>query len=113
MKYTEGLKKNDDFRNVYKNGRSKSHPLLILYVKENGTETNRLGVVVSKKVGNSVVRHRIKRLIKENYRLGEESFKKGCDIIFVGRSSAKEAGFYEIRSAMQTLAQRMSILEEQ
>ena len=110
MKYTEGLKKNDDFRSAYKNGRVKSHPLLTLYVKENRTETNRLGVVVSKKVGNSVVRHRVKRLVKENYRLSEQEYKRGYDLIFVARPDAKTAGFYEIKEAVEALLQRMNLL---
>ena len=111
MKYTEGLKKNDDFRTVYKTGRAKSHPLFILYVKENGTESNRLGVVVSKKIGNSVVRHRVKRLVKETYRLNEERFKRGYDLVFVARVPAKEAGFYEIEEAQLFLMRKQDLLD--
>ena len=64
MKYTESLKKNRDFQQVYKKGTSFANRYLVMYVMDNGLEINRVGISVSKKVGNSVVRHRVKRLIK-------------------------------------------------
>ena len=74
MRFSESLKKNKDFQNVYKNGRSCANSYLVMYVLENGTERNRVGISVSKKVGNSIVRHRLTRLIRESYRLSEECF---------------------------------------
>ena len=65
MKHSESLKKNIYFQNVYKNGKSYANKYLVMYVLNNNTEENRLGISVSKKVGNSVVRHRITRLIRE------------------------------------------------
>ena len=109
MVFTTGLKKNEDFRDVYQNGRSRSHSALVLYVKKNETEENRLGVVVSKKVGNSVIRHRIKRLVKENYRLSETSYKKGYDLVFVARKSAAEADYYRIGRAMSALRSQLDV----
>ena len=64
MIFTEGLKKNSDFREVYDRGRSKANRYLVVYVKENGSLKNRLGVSISKKVGNSVYRHYFKRCVK-------------------------------------------------
>ena len=75
MKYSESLKKNRDFQHVYRNGTSKANRYLVMYVLENQHMKNRLGISVSKKVGNSVVRHRITRLIRECYRLNEDLFK--------------------------------------
>lgn len=95
MIFTLPLKKNDDFRTVYKKGRSKAERFLILYTMKNGMEKSRLGVSVSKKVGNSVVRHRVKRLIKECYRLRENMFINGIDIIFLARKGAGELDFRE------------------
>ena len=77
MIFTESLKNNRDFQVVYKNGKSFANKYLVMYVLENGTGCNRLGISVSKKVGNSVVRHRVKRLIKESYRLHEGIFNSG------------------------------------
>lgn len=100
----DSLKKNTDFQNVYRKGRSYGNRLLVMYVLKNGLESNRVGISVSKKVGNSVVRHHLTRLIRENYRLREEMFNSGLDIVVIARISAKEAGFHEIESALMHLA---------
>ena len=80
MLYTESLKKSKDFQLVYKSGNSFANKYLVMYKMKNDMEENRLGISVSKKVGNSVVRHRITRLIRESYRLNEEKFEKGYDL---------------------------------
>ena len=80
MKFSESLKSNRDFKNVYSSGKSYANKYLVMYVLKNNTEENRLGISVSKKVGNSVVRHRITRLIRESYRLNEKEFEKRGDV---------------------------------
>ena len=100
MKFSESLKKNKDFQIVYKNGNSYANKYLVMYVRENGTEKNRLGISVSKKVGNSVVRHHLTRLLRESYRLQEAHFKSGVDIIVIARVSAKDKSYHEIESAL-------------
>lgn len=100
MVFTEGLKKNSDFRKVYKEGRSKANRYLVVYVLENGTDFNRLGVSISKKVGNSVYRHYFKRCVKESYRLHEKMFNSGLDIAVMARSGAKGIKYSEIESAL-------------
>ena len=77
MKFSESLKKNKDFQIVYRTGNSLANRSLVMYKKENGLGKNRLGISVSKKVGNSVVRHHLTRLVRESYRLQEEHFKCG------------------------------------
>lgn len=98
--HSESLKKNRDFQLLYKEGKSRANRYLVLYVKENGLEKNRLGVSVSKKVGNSIVRHRITRLIRESYRLHEDMFNSGLDIVVIARVSAKNVGYRDIESAL-------------
>ena len=88
----ESLKKTADFRNVYKNGKSYANKYLVMYIMENNRTENRLGISVSKKVGNSVVRHRITRLIRESYRLHENIFNSGLDIVVIARICAAEIG---------------------
>ena len=100
MIFTEGLKSNSDFSKVYKEGRSKANRYLVVYVLENGTDINRLGVSISKKVGNSVYRHYFKRCVKESYRLHEKMFNSGLDIVVLARSNAKGIGYSEIESAL-------------
>ena len=100
MKFSESLKSNSDFKTVYSNGKSYANKYLVMYVLENGTQKNRLGISVSKKVGNSVVRHRLTRLVRESYRLHEEIFNSGLDIVVVVRVNAKEIGYHEMESAL-------------
>lgn len=81
-----------------------------MYVRKNGLSENRIGISVSKKVGNSVTRHRIARLLRESYRLHEEMFHSGWDIVVVARAGAKNASYQEIESALLHLGSLQSIL---
>lgn len=111
MEFSESLKKNRQFQFVYKNGRSRANKYLVMYVKENGLGMNRIGISVSKKVGNSVVRHRITRLVRESYRLHESVFNSGLDMVIVARVSAADAGYYEIESALLHLAKLHGVVK--
>ena len=113
MKYSESLKKNRDFRFIYQNGVSCANRYLVMYVCRNDSHHNRLGISVSKKVGNSVIRHHLTRLIRESYRLNEEKFDDGLDMIVIARPGAKERNFFEIESALLHLARRHGILRRQ
>ena len=100
MKFSESLKKNSYFQNVYKHGRSYANRFFVMYVLENNTEKNRLGISVSKKVGNSVLRHHITRLVREAYRLQEEMFENGLDIVVIARAAAKNITYHETEKAL-------------
>ena len=100
MQRSEALKKNQDFQKVYRNGTSKGNRYLVMYVLKNQYMKNRLGISVSKKVGNSVVRHRLTRLIRESYRLNEAEFENSLDIVVVARPQAKDRTYQEIESAL-------------
>lgn len=113
MKYSESLKKNRDFQQVYKTGTSYVNKYLVMYVKKNQLEKNRIGVSVSKKVGNSVVRHRLCRLVRESYRLHEKEFHRGVDIVVVARVNAKERTFREIESAFLHLGRLHHLVEKE
>ena len=104
MQRSESLKKNQDFQKVYRNGTSKGNRYLVMYVLKNQYMKNRLGISVSKKVGNSVVRHRLTRLIRESYRLNEAEFENSLDIVVVARPQAKDRTYQEIESALMHLA---------
>ncbi len=105
----ESIRKNEDFRTCYKSGKSYANKYLVVYIRENGTDHNRIGISVSKKVGNSVVRHRIKRLVHESYRLHEGEFDSGSDIVVVGRRSADGASYTEIERALLSLLKHVGI----
>ncbi len=100
MKFSESLKKYEDFQRVYKKGRSYANRYLIMYCLKQDMQGNRIGISVSKKVGNSVIRHRITRLIRESYRLNEPLFVRGLDIVVIARPGAKGRSFSEIESAL-------------
>ena len=109
MKYSESLKKISDFQMVYRKGTQFAKRYLVMYVRKNQLEKNRLGISVSKKVGNSVVRHRITRLIRESYRLNEELFQRGLDIVVIARVNAKDNRYAQIERAMVHLAEKHQI----
>ena len=112
MEYSESLKKNRDFQMVYQQGTSYANRYLVMYVKENHLEKNRIGISVSKKVGNSVVRHRLTRLIRESYRLNEQKFRSGLDIVVVVRVNAKGRSCQEIEKALLHLGRLQKILNK-
>ena len=113
MVFSESLKKNRDFQVVYKNGRSYANKYLVMYIMENHQNRNRLGISVSKKVGNSVVRHHITRLIRESYRLHEKIFNSGLDIVVIARNSAASVSYHEVESAMLHLGKLHGIISKE
>ena len=110
------LRKNAEFRLVYKKGKSYANNLLVLYVfpnkknkDDNNIPYNKLGISVSKKVGNSVVRSRSKRLIYEAYRLNYHELKPGYDYVFVARSAIKYKKYSDVEGAMKNLFKKAGI----
>lgn len=112
MKYSESLKKTKDFQNVYRRGKSYANRYLVMYVLSNQTEGNRLGISVSKKVGDSVIRHHLTRLIRESYRLHEDMFNSGLDIVVIARVSSKNITYHETESALMHLGNLHHILKQ-
>ena len=106
----DSLKKNKDFQNVYRNGKSYADKYLVMYVLENGLESNRIGISVSKKVGNSVVRHHLTRLLRESYRLHEEMFHSGWDIVVIVRKKKKNEGYHKLKSSLLHLSNLHGII---
>ena len=109
----ESLKKYYDFQNVYRFGKSFANRYLVMYVLKNECEKNRIGISVSKKVGNSVIRHRVTRLLRESYRLHEDMFNSGLDIVVLARAAAESASYCEIESALLHLGGLHKIYNEQ
>ena len=109
---SEGLKNTNQFKIVYNNGKSYANRELVMYLRKNDSDTNRLGISVSKKVGNSVVRHRVTRLIRESYRLNEAKLFQGYDIVVVARANAKGKDYFDICRAFLHLAKLHRIIEE-
>ena len=108
------LKKNIEFQNVYKNGKSFANRCFVMYVIKNELSENRLGISVSKKVGNSVVRHRITRLVREVMRLKGQVFNSGLDIVVTARTGAVGIKYSDAEKAILHLGRlhRIVISEE-
>ena len=112
MKFSESLKKNMDFRKVYRTRRSRANSFFVMYARKNGSDRNRLGISVSKKVGNSVVRHHVTRLIRESYRLQESCFNRGVDIVVVARKAAAGASYSDVSVSLERLAKQLKLWHE-
>lgn len=110
MKYSTSLKLNHIFRRLYHTS-GVADGLLVLYARKNRTDGNRVGVTVSKKLGKAHVRNRTRRRIREVYRLNEEKFQPGWDIVVVARTKAVEAPFEKLTASYLTLAKKAGILK--
>ncbi len=110
MKNIESLKNYREFSQVYNHRESLANKYLVMYILPNDRMYSRIGISVSKKVGNSVIRHRIVRLIRESYRLNKDKIKTGFDIVVVARNTAKGKNFQEIESAFLHLCRLHKII---
>lgn len=110
MKFSKALKLNHIFRRLYAtSGHANSY--LVLYARKNNTETNRVGITVSKKLGKAVVRNRIRRRLREVYRLNESRFAPGWDVVVVARSRCLTANFEKLTQSYLALAEKAGILQ--
>ena len=112
MKFSASLKLNHVFRRLYRTN-GFAGPYLVLYARKNKTGQNRVGITVSKKLGKAHVRNRIRRRLREAYRLNEEKFQPGWDIVVVARGKALDADFADICKSYLALARKAGILTEE
>lgn len=103
------IRKNVEFRAIYRRGKSFSNAVLVLYIYKNRKNINRIGISVSKKVGKSVTRNRIKRLIKESYRLNRNELNIGYDLVFIARNAANGRNYNEIDEAVKNLFKKAGL----
>lgn len=98
---------NRRFRVIYGKGASTANRNLVMYSMENGTEEHRLGITVSKKIGNSVVRNRVRRWIKEAYRLHPLQKEKGYDLVFIARKGCEALDYHLIEGSVRHLLRKI------
>lgn len=112
MKRFPSIRKNKDFQVVYQTGKSFANRQLVMYVKQTENKETRIGISVSKKVGNSVVRHHVTRLIRESFRLHKDMLETGLDIVVVARAATKDSEYKIIERAFMHLCGLHNILKE-
>lgn len=107
------LKKTKEFKEVYDNKQSHADENIVMYIRKNEMESNRLGISVSKKVGNSVVRHLLCRRAREIFRLTNRYVTKGIDMVIVFRKGAEEVSFETLKNSFLKLYKKHKILNEE
>lgn len=111
MKRTTTLKENYEFRRVYSKGRSGVTPLLVVYARPNRGGRNRLGVTVSTKLGKAVVRNRVRRRLREVFRLAQPEMAQGYDVVLVARTRAVTAPYGELERAFRRSCAKLGLME--
>ena len=112
MRFTDTLKRNHEFHRIYSKGESAVTPYLVLYARKSGRSGNRIGFTVSNKLGNAVKRNRIRRRLREIYRLNEDRFVRGTELVVVARTRAVGATYYQLENAFISASKRLDILSE-
>ena len=111
MKFSSSLKLNHIFQRLYRTS-GQGNGLLVLYARRNRTGENRVGITVGKKLGKAHIRNRVRRRLREVYRLNEDKFLPGWDIVVVARTKAIDAPFDKLTKAYLGLAKKAGILSE-
>ena len=111
MKFTVTMKKNYEFRRLYTRGASVAAPYLVLYARKTGKGTNHLGITVSTKVGKAVVRNRVRRRIREIYRLHEHELLSGIQLVIVARKRAAAASYSQLEQSFMRVCEKLSLLK--
>ena len=113
MKFTVSLKENRVFRRLYAKGKSAVAPTMVLYCRRNGRRESRLGLTTGTKLGHAVVRNRVRRRIREIFRLSQGKMKQGYDCIVVARTRAAHADYWELKRAFEKTCKKLDLWEIQ
>ena len=111
MQFSSSLKLNHIFRRLYRRGQSAANSYLVLYCRKNGSQCNRIGLTVSAKLAHAVQRNRLRRQLREIYRLHEGAFARGYDLVIVARARAIGADYAALEHACLSLAVRLGLME--
>lgn len=112
MQYTVSLKLNHVFQRLYRKGTRSASPTLALYSRPNGRQQNRLGLTTGAKLGHAVVRNKLRRRLRAIYRLHEDEFRTGFDIVVVCRAASVSASYQRLEKDFLKLARRNKLLRD-
>ena len=107
------VKENYEFRRIYRKGKSVVSPAMVLYCQKNRQGRTRLGVTVSTKLGKAVVRNRVRRRLREIWRLNKKDMEPGWDIILVARVRAVDMSYQKLDKTYRRLLREAGLLEEE
>ncbi len=112
LKKEQRIKKNDEFTHVFKKGHSVANRQFVLYsLPKEGQASFRLGLSVSKKVGNAVTRNQVKRYIREVFRLKEEMIHRSADYVVIARKPAATMSFHEVEQSLLHVLRKARVLK--
>ena len=109
MQFTQSLTQNHAFRRLYNKGKHAATGCIVLYCRRNNSGGNRLGITVSTKVGKAVVRNKVRRRLKEIYRLHESQLMPGFDLVIVARVRASEASYAQLEADFRRLVNKLDL----
>ncbi len=112
MRFTATLKKNYEFHRLYRKGKTAATPFLVLYAKGSRRPGNRVGFTVSTKLGKAVKRNRVRRRLREIYRLNEQRIARGTDLVVVARGRAVTATYRQLEAAFLSACRKLELLTE-
>ncbi len=112
MNIRSTLKKNSEFRRLYSKGKSAVTPYMVLYCRRNRGGENRLGYTVSVKLGHAVTRNRVRRRLREIYRLNAPALRSGWDIVIVARQRCVGAQYEKMNAAFLSACAELGLLKE-
>ena len=113
MEHTIPLKQNHEFRRLYSKGKSAVSPYFVVYCRRTNRPLSRLGITTGVKLGNAVKRNRVRRRLREIYRLNEERLVSGTDVVIVARVRAAESGYRQLEKSFLKLADKLSLLKKE
>ncbi len=108
------LKKNSEFMRVFKNGKYAAGKYMSIHALPNGTGANRLGISVNRKIGKSVRRNRVRRIMRENYRQLDDDMIRGYDLVMVARPGGDALpGYHDIHREAAYLLRKLRLLNQE
>lgn len=113
MEFTKTIKKNYEFRRLYAKGKSAVTPTLVIYTRRLKADGNRVGFTVTTRLGHAVTRNRVRRRLREIYRLHETELRRGAELVVVARSRAVTAAYGDLERDFLRACRKLSLMPEE